>query len=183
MHRKFLISKLNKFQPLDAHEHSMLKQILNFVNENSNCFERTSQIGHITGSAMIVNKNKTKILLTHHHKLDKWLQLGGHSDGDSNPLNVALREAKEESGLQNISILSEDIFDVDAHEIPARKNEPTHIHYDIRFLFEADDSEQLTITSESKDLAWISLDDIERYTTEESVLRMVRKIQQMKRQN
>lgn len=150
--------------------------IIEFVKSYPNCFDRSLLIGHITGSAFIINKGKNKTLLTHHHKLEKWLQLGGHSDGDPDTVNVALREAEEESGLKKIIPLSSEIFDVDVHEIPARKDEPAHFHYDIRFLFEADDSEPLVISSESKDLAWIPLDRIEEYTREESVLRMVRKV-------
>lgn len=176
MHRNFLIAKLNRYTPIDEHEHSMLDRIQNFVYENSNCFDRALLIGHITASALIINKQKTHTLLTHHQKLDKWLQLGGHSDGDPNTLNVALREALEESGLKTIEPLSEEIFDVDVHEIPARKNEPAHFHYDIRFLFEADDAEKLVITDESNDLRWIPLERMEEYTTEESIMRMVRKI-------
>ena len=176
MHRELLLEKLSRCIPFDLHEKEMLDQIELFVGEHTNCFERTLLVGHITGSAFIVNKERTHTLLTHHHKLDKWLQLGGHSDGDPNTLQVALREAEEESGLKNIVPITEEIFDVDVHEIPERKNEPAHFHYDIRFLFEADEHEPLTITSESKDLAWIPLKEIEDYTTEESVLRMVRKI-------
>jgi 8-oxo-dGTP pyrophosphatase MutT (NUDIX family) len=176
MHRDFLLSKLNTYQPIDAHERSMYDWILKFVKENSDCFERTLLIGHITASALIVNKQKTHTLMTHHQKLDKWLQLGGHSDGDPNTLNVALREALEESGLKTIEPISTEIFDVDVHEIPARKNDPLHFHFDIRFLFEADDAEELIISDESNDLRWIPLNSIEKYTTEESVLRMVRKI-------
>ncbi len=176
MHRNYLLEKLKNYSPADAYENEMREKIISFVHQNSDCFERTLLVGHITGSAFIVNKQRTHTLLTHHHKLNKWLQLGGHSDGDFNTLNVALREAEEESGLKNIVPISENIFDVDVHEIPARKNEPTHFHYDIRFLFETDSSQPLTISSESKDLAWIPLNDIENFTTEESVLRMVRKI-------
>lgn len=176
MNRDFLLSKLNRYQPFDAHEYSMCERIVKFVKENPDCFERTLLIGHITGSAFIVNKRHTHTLMTHHQKLDKWLQLGGHSDGDPNTMNVALREALEESGLQNIVALSDEIFDVDVHEIPVRKNEPAHFHYDIRFLFEADDVQELIRTTESKNLLWIPLEKMEEYTTEESVLRMARKV-------
>ena len=176
MNRDFLLSKLNRYQPFDAHEYSMCERIVKFVKENPDCFERTLLVGHITGSAFIVNKQRTHTLMTHHQKLDKWLQLGGHSDGDPNTMNVALREAEEESGLKTIAQISEDIFDVDVHKIPARKNEPAHYHYDIRFLFEADDAEKLIITNESNDLQWIPLERMEEYTTEETVLRMIKKI-------
>jgi len=180
MHRKGLLQKLSMYQTADAHEKEMQHRIIDFITANSRCFERSLQIGHITASALIVNTLRTHILMTHHHKLEKWLQLGGHSDGDPDPLNVALREAEEESGIKGIIPVSKDIFDVDVHPIPARKNEPEHFHYDIRFLFEANDSHELTITAESKDLAWIPLYTIENYITEESILRMVRKLQASK---
>jgi 8-oxo-dGTP pyrophosphatase MutT (NUDIX family) len=176
MHRDPLLTKLRSYHPTDGHETEMNKMIIEFVRANKNCFDRDLLEGHITASALIVNRQRTHILMTHHHKLDKWLQLGGHSDGDPNPLNVALREAAEESGIAGIVPVSEDIFDVDVHPIPARKNVPEHFHYDIRFLFEADDSLDLTISPESKDLAWIPLTGIEKYTTEESIIRMVRKL-------
>ncbi|MEW5798890.1 MAG: NUDIX hydrolase [Bacteroidota bacterium] len=176
MHRNLLLGKLKEHRGIDPHEESMRLRIIEFVEKYPNCFERSLHIGHITGSAMIVNRLRTKTLLTHHHKLEKWLQLGGHSDGDPDTLNVALREAEEESGLKGIIAVSEKIFDVDVHLIPARKHEPEHFHFDVRFLFEADDAQPLSISNESKDLAWITLERIAEYTTEESVLRMVRKI-------
>lgn len=176
MHRNLLLKKLHSYHPTDLHEIKMKQRIVDFVEANPDCFKRSLLIGHITASALIVNKTRTHTLMTHHHKLEKWLQLGGHSDGDPNPLNVALREAEEESGLKEIFPVSENIFDVDVHPIPARKTEPEHFHYDIRFLFDANDSHGLTMTTESKDLAWIALNEIERYTTEESILRMVRKL-------
>ncbi len=180
MHRNSLLTKLNNYHPADAHEQQMRRRIVEFVEAHPNCFDRSLLIGHITASAFIVNHNRTHTLLTHHHKLEKWLQLGGHSDGNSDTLNVALREAREESGLKSVRTVSEEIFDMDVHEIPAGKNEPAHFHYDIRFLFEADETEPLTVTNESKDLAWIALDNITDYTTEESLLRMVRKIKTVK---
>jgi hypothetical protein len=78
MHRELLLSELNRYQSSDARERSMLERILKFVQENPNCFERSLHIGHITASALIINKQKTHTLMTHHQKLDKWLQLGGH---------------------------------------------------------------------------------------------------------
>lgn len=113
-----------------------------------------------------------KVLLTHHKKLNKWLQLGGHADGDGDVRSVALKEAREESGLKEFELISPGIFDLDVHLIPERKNEPAHYHYDIRFVFRADASIPLQITHESKALAWIVLDDLERYTTESSMMRM-----------
>lgn len=146
-----------------------------FVRRQPNCFDRACfEDGHVTGSAWIVCPQRQRVLLTHHRKLQKWLQLGGHSDGDPNTLRVAQREVEEESGLSVIEI-NDRVFDIDIHTIPARGEEPDHKHYDIRFLFEADDREPLTISSESNDLRWIAIEDLQNLTSEESVLRMARK--------
>lgn len=176
MHREPLLKQLRSYEPSDSYERNMRDRIIAFVEAHADCFERTQLSGHITASALIVNAQRTHTLLTHHHKLEKWLQLGGHADGDPDPLNVAMREAEEESGLMEIAPVTTAIFDVDIHPIPARKLEPEHFHYDIRFLFEADDRQPLVITAESKELAWIPLSEIERYTIEESMLRMIRKV-------
>lgn len=153
----------------------MLHRIIGFVAEYPDCFERTLTVGHITGSAWIVDRERSHVLLTHHRKLDRWLQLGGHSDGDPDTLAVALREGYEESGLGCIRAVSDSIFDVDVHFIPERKQEPGHYHYDVRFLFEADRDAPLQISRESKDLAWVPLARVVELAPEESLLRMVRK--------
>ncbi|MDZ7646212.1 MAG: NUDIX hydrolase [Cytophagales bacterium] len=90
--------------------------------------------GHITGSAWIVDPSNTQALLVHHAKLNKWVQPGGHADGDENILQVALREAEEETGLKNFKVLSDPPFDVDIHLIPERADFPEHFHFDIRYL-------------------------------------------------
>lgn len=153
----------------------MLEALQQFVEQHPECFERSLQVGHITGSAWIVNPPRTHALLIHHRKLERWLQPGGHADGDPDVLRVALREAHEESGLEQLRPLSGAIFDVDIHTIPARGPEPQHLHYDVRFLLEADDAAPLLISRESRALAWAELERITEYTDEESVLRMVAK--------
>lgn len=146
-----------------------------FVESQPDCLWRACVPGHLTGSAWIVSPDRSRVLLTHHRKLDKWLQLGGHADGDGNLLAVALREAREESGLTRLRVLSRAIFDCDRHGIPARKTEPAHYHYDLRFLFEADPDEPLAITGESKELAWVELGRIAELNAEWSISRMVGK--------
>ncbi|MCY4128327.1 MAG: NUDIX hydrolase [Gammaproteobacteria bacterium] len=146
-----------------------------FIRRQPDCFERTCfDDGHVTGSAWVVCPQRRRVLLTHHRKLQKWLQLGGHSDGDANTLRVAQREAEEESGLR-VKPINDAVFDIDIHTIPARGEDPKHKHYDVRFLFEADDHAPLTISSESNDLRWIAIEDLPNLTAEESVLRMARK--------
>ena len=160
---------------LDAHEAAMVADTIRFVETHEDCLLRTCAPGHLTGSAWIVDATRTRTLLTHHRKLDKWLQLGGHADGEADLLAVAWREAEEESGLKRLRAVSAELFDVDRHLIPARGSEPEHFHYDLRFIIEADQAEALTVTSESKDLAWVAVADVTRLNPEESMARMVRK--------
>ncbi|MBL3658509.1 NUDIX hydrolase [Fulvivirga sediminis] len=175
MHRQDLINKLNAYRPEFEEEAKFRALFLSFVQANIDCFERSLQIGHVTGSAWILDLKREKTLLTHHAKLDRWLQLGGHADGDPDVEAVAMKEALEESGLTDIKLVSPEIFDIDIHTIPARKQDPEHLHYDIRFLFEADSSKPLQINHESNDLQWVPISDLHQYTTERSVLRMAEK--------
>ena len=171
MHRNQLLELLNKY----SCEKEQKDKILKFVNAHEDCFERSNTIGHITSSAWLLSNDLSKVLLTHHRKLNKWLQPGGHCDGESNVPASALREAVEESGIEGWEFMNDGVFDLDVHLIPARKEEPEHFHFDVRFAFRALGSEEYTVSEESHDLAWVSLSDIQQYTNEESILRMVEK--------
>jgi 8-oxo-dGTP pyrophosphatase MutT (NUDIX family) len=173
MHRNSFLQLLQNHQPSTQEETQFKQQMIEFVNQNPDCFERSLLIGHITGSAWIVDKSRQYTLLTHHRKLDKWFQTGGHCDGDSDVLNVAMKEALEETGLIDIQVVSSNIFDIDIHEIPERKGVPTHLHYDVRFLLEADMNEPLIISSESSDLAWVELSKVSQLNDNQSIMRMV----------
>ena len=176
MHRRDLLTKLREYHPKNEAEKKDKTSLLAFIQDNPNCFERSLEKGHITGSAWIVNRERTKALLTHHKKLDRWLQLGGHADGEADIVKVATQEAMEESGLESLTLVSPKIFDIDIHPIPARRNDPEHLHYDVRFLFEADEREQLHVSSESKSLAWVTLEDIKHFTGNNySIVRMTGK--------
>jgi len=113
--------------------------------------------------------------------LNKWLQPGGHAEGEENVLNVAVREAQEETGVKDFKVLQQDIFDLDIHPIPARKGFPDHLHYDIRFLFEADKNEKVIVSDESHDVAWVGLDQLSKLTQNNpSIMRMVEKCRQFR---
>jgi len=112
----------------------------------------------------------------HHRKLDRWFQPGGHADGDPDIQQVALKEAQEETGLTDIQAVDSKLFDIDIHLIPANSKDTAHLHYDIRFLMQADRNEPLKINSESKNLAWVLLEDVYRYNDSESIMRMVKKM-------
>jgi len=162
-------------RPLDAHEAAMTAQIVAFVEAHEDCFERGCLPGHLTGSAWVVDPARTRVVLTHHRKLDRWLQLGGHADGETELRGVALREAREESGLTRLRALESEVFDVDAHRIPARGPVPEHWHFDLRFLIEADPAEPLVVSDESHAVAWVPLDEVPRRNPSESMARMLRK--------
>ena len=175
MNQSAVLQLLKAHQAFDHNEQQMLESITAFVSEYDNFYSRELSIGHITASAWIVDESQSHALLLHHGKLNKWLQPGGHIEDDADILAASIREAREETGV-DVNPHSEKIFDVDIHEIPARLSEPAHFHYDIRFLLIADMTAPLLVSSESKDLAWVDLSDIETLTQEESVLRMARKI-------
>jgi 8-oxo-dGTP pyrophosphatase MutT (NUDIX family) len=136
--------------------------------------------GHLTASAWIVSRESRSVLLTHHRKLDRWLQLGGHTDGETDVLSAALREAREESGLVDFVTFPPggggEILDVDVHEIPARGDEPRHEHHDVRFLFEASESVPIRRQEvESKAMRWFRIEELGDTLAEESLARMARK--------
>jgi 8-oxo-dGTP pyrophosphatase MutT (NUDIX family) len=110
----------------------------------------------------------------HHRKLDKWLQPGGHCDGDENVLNVAIKEAQEESGIQSITPITEDIFDVDVHLIPANSRDEAHYHYDVRFLLKAG-VDRLIQNHESKELRWVELSNYQELDLMPSIQRLAHK--------
>lgn len=139
-------------------------------------YSRTHLPGHITGSAFIISEDQSQTLLVHHGKLNRWLQPGGHADGDTDILAVALREANEETGLSNLTPISAGIYDLDIHPIPERKDFPAHNHYDVRFLVRASLADKLQVSHESHDVKWIPLTNLEKYNKERSVLRLRKKI-------
>lgn len=138
-------------------------------------FLRNNLEGHFTGSAWLVSADGQRVLLTHHRKLARWLQLGGHADGDSDLARVALREAEEESGLSDLEVEPE-IFDLDRHWIPARADVPGHWHYDVRFVVHARGSEEFVVSEESHALAWRTIGEIAAdANADESLRRMARR--------
>lgn len=122
------------------------------------CFERGCFPGHFTGSALVVSHDGARALLHHHRFLDRWLQFGGHCDGDDNVLRVAMREAEEESGISGLIITSERPFDLDIHAIPEnpKKGEPPHEHYDLRWVFIAPEGAEFIVSDESHDIRWFT---------------------------
>ena len=170
MHRSKLIAELDAYARRLPGEASTARRFRDFVSRHADCFERHCLPGHVTASAWIVDGNGNRVLLTHHRKLSRWLQPGGHSDGEPDSLAVALREAREETGLDLVACSARPM-DIDIHEIPPRGQDPAHRHYDLRFALAAR-SEAFTVSEESHDLAWVDFDALETYTREASILRL-----------
>ena len=147
------IDTLTRWQPADPAQESMRHAILAFLDANPKACLRESVPGHITGSALVLNHEGTHALLTLHPRFGRWLQLGGHADGDEDLARGAGREAEEESGLSGLRV-EPAIFDLDRHWIPERKDVPSHWHYDVRFVVHAGEDEAFVVSEESLDLAW-----------------------------
>lgn len=165
------------FDARDERDRVNARRTADLVRGHPDAFERTRRAGHVTASAFVVDAAHDHVVLTHHAKLDCWLQLGGHCDGVRDPLAVALREAREESGLTAIRMARRDVFDIDIHEVPAHGDMPPHLHYDVRYLLVADISEPLRQSAESRDLAWVPLSRLADFTDKPSVLVLKRKLE------
>ncbi len=178
MHRKPVLEILEAYaqSPLiTPRELEPLERMRAFIQRRADCFERSLEEGHMTGSAVLLNHEMNACLLTHHRKLGLWLQPGGHADGDHDLRRVALKEATEESGISGIELVQSTAIDIDIHEIPARPKEPQHYHYDIRFLMRAPAGARFVVSEESHDLAWVTQAGAGEYNTDDSVLRLFAK--------
>lgn len=155
-------------------EASTLNSFITFIESYPDCFKRSNDYGHVTGSAWLVDPSGNLVLLTHHKKLNAWVQLGGHADGECNILSVAVREAREESGIHSIEVVSPEIFDIDIHTIPPAGDVNAHLHFDVRYALRAHHINHIK-SDESHELVWVDVTAIDSYTSEESMLRMAQK--------
>ena len=146
--------QLNRYSEQHPGEHALAAEFIDLLEDPLNPFERARLHGHFTGSSWLVSRDGERTLLTHHRKLQRWLQLGGHADGDRDLGRVALREAQEESGLDGLVLDAAEIFDLDRHWIPERGAVPGHWHYDVRYVVRASVSEEFEVIAESLALEW-----------------------------
>jgi len=174
MSRAELFHAFNNYQTSFREEFQFIPRFKSLINNFPDCFQRSLTSGHITGSAWIVDRLGKEALLVNHKKLNRWLQPGGHADGDEDIMSVATKEAVEETGLKSLRRYGDNIFDIDIHSIPKHKDIISHYHFDIRYLFIADIEEKPTVCDESNELAWIPLSDIHKFVgSNHSIHRMV----------
>lgn len=176
--RARLERELRAFSPADDAEARHRNEILALVSSSPACFSRHHyDPGHVTGSAFVLCRRTGRLLLHHHRRLERWLQLGGHDDGEHDPAATALREAREESGLSDLVPAHRAILDLDVHAIPAARGEPGHLHHDVRYAFFTDRPDAARRDdAESRDLAWLTLEDAAARLGEPGAARALRKL-------
>jgi 8-oxo-dGTP pyrophosphatase MutT (NUDIX family) len=176
LHRRSVLELLDRYGALHPGETACVARVRELVEGHADCFERTCLPGHLTASAWILSADRRRFLLGHHRKLDRWLQLGGHADGERDLARVALREAREESGMRELAFVAAGPelvpIDLDVHRIPARGEEPPHEHHDVRFLLVAAPGQPLRVSPESRALRWFAMEELERVADDESLLRL-----------
>lgn len=169
-----LKNELEKYVPYNEQEQVDKKIMLNYINDFDNTLTRQNEYGHFTSSAFVLNKERTKILMIYHKIYNSWAWVGGHSDGDSDQLYVAMKEAKEETGIKSVSPISKDIYSleiitVNGHE-KRGKYVGSHVHLNVTYILEADETETIHIKEdENKGVKWVPIDKILEETSEEWV--------------
>lgn len=166
------LEEIKSYQPFNEQEASDKQAMLSFLASHLDAYSRENLSGHMTASCWILNQTHDKVLFAFHNLYQSYAWLGGHADGEEDLLKVALKEAKEESGLSNVKPISKEIFSleilsVEGH-IKKEKYVPSHLHYNLTYLLEADENETLSIKSdENSSLAWFSFDEALKVSKEE----------------
>jgi 8-oxo-dGTP pyrophosphatase MutT (NUDIX family) len=183
--RALLRAQLLHLAAREPEDGERVRRFVGFIEAHPNCAERSLQIGHLTGSAWLVDPSGEHVLLTLHRKLDRWLQLGGHADGELNLARVALREASEESGLPELRLDDDPStrgkdgapmpFALDDHRIPERPGEPEHTHFDLCYVVRASAELTPVLNNESKELRWWPISDLLQPGVEAFLSRMARR--------
>ena len=165
---------IDNYECYDEREEVDKNVILEFIRNNEDILTRNNKIAHFTASAWITNKDRNKILMIHHNIYNSWAWVGGHADGDDDFLHVAQKETEEETGISNIKLLKDGIFGINIitvdNHIKRGNIVNSHLHFDVEYLFEADDSEELKIREdENSGVMWVDIDKVCEYSTEEKM--------------
>ncbi len=167
--------------PLDDDERMDREIILKYISENEDVLTRDNEIAHMTASAWIVNKDRTKVVMIYHNLYDSWAWVGGHADGDEDLSFVVRKEIEEETGLTNVKSLKDgavgvNIITVDQH-MKRGKYVNSHLHFDVEFLFEADEADALRIKEdENSGVKWVDINEVEDITNEPKMKKIYRRL-------
>ena len=162
--------QIKAYEPWNEQEQNDKEELLRALSLE-NVFLRENRMAHMTASAWVVNASRDKILMVYHNIYNSWSWLGGHADGEQDLLSVAVREVQEESGIQKVKPLSEDIFSleiltVDGHE-KRGSYVPSHLHLNVTYLLEAAEDENVQIKAdENSGVAWFSVEEAVEKSTE-----------------
>lgn len=169
-----IYNKINNYKPFDEKEANDKEVMLEYIKNTEDVLTRENKIAHFTASAWITNKERTKILMIYHNIYNSWSWVGGHADGEENLFKVAKKEAEEETGLTNITPLTEDIFGLNIitvfNHIKRGKQVNSHLHFDLAFVFEADEKDLIRIKEdENSGIDWIPIEKVIASSTEENM--------------
>ena len=170
--RAKLIEQLERYNPFNEQETQDKALILHMLRNEKGIFYRTNMHAHMTASAWVVNKQRSKTIMVHHNIYNSWSWMGGHSDGDENLLNVAVREVKEECGIKNAHPVNEEIFSIEVLPVNGHQKKgqyvPSHIHLNVTYLIEADETDELYIKEdENSNVSWFTFSDAVSASNEE----------------
>lgn len=157
---------------LDGERDAERSKILGLLDEYGSALaDRSTAVGHLTGSALVVDEPGERVLVMLHAKLGRWLQPGGHADGDHELAGVALREATEETGIMGLEVMIPAV-DVDIHVIPSRGDEQEHLHLDLRFVVRAPLGAQPVRNHESDAIRWVTIEELRELADEPGLMRL-----------
>ena len=176
-----LYQKLKAFQPINEQEASDQSVMLAYMEKFPDIYQRENVFAHMTSSPWIMNHTKDKVLMIYHNIYRSWGWCGGHCDGDHDSIHVALKEGKEETGLKNLKLVSEDILAIDILPVPPHKKNgkfvSAHVHLNVTYLCSADEQEALSIKpDENSGVAWIPIEEINDYVSEEDMKQVYKKL-------
>ena len=159
--RQELINQIEDYKPFNEQEKMDKLLLLNWIRNNDNAFSRENTVAHMTASAWVVNKDRSKVLMVYHNIYNSWSWLGGHADGETDLLSVALSEVKEEAGITNVKPVSEEIFSLESLTVDGHVKKgnyiSSHLHLNVTYLLEADSDEAVSIKAdENSGVAWFS---------------------------
>jgi len=183
-----LLKQIKNYQPYNPQEEKDKEVFLKYLRSFDNCLERENEFGHVSSSAFVLNKDRTKVVMIHHNIYNSWWFVGGHADGDADLLGVAIKEAKEETGLESVKPIDEDIFILDILTVPSHKKRgklvSSHVHLNASFVLEADESEALHIKEdENSGVKWVPIEQMVEMTSNAEMKKVYAKaIEKMKEQ-